>query len=134
MAYRFETFRSDKRIVALQSLQISHLSDIHKKIYELPKLKIWMCELCTFSQIQSQIMKTRKRTAIYILLSRQYPSTNQCTSSSTLILNNWKFQTRKFIIKLLILNSRANPPCFVLKSRESGDCCGVFHFGKGVTI
>ena len=37
MTYRYETFRSDKRIVVLQSLQVSHLSVIHKKFYELSK-------------------------------------------------------------------------------------------------
>ena len=54
--YRFETFRGDKRIVVLQSLKVSHLSVIpNRSFYESPKLKNWMCELCTFFQIQSHI-------------------------------------------------------------------------------
>ena len=59
MAYRFETFRSDNGIVVLQSLQVSHLLVIHKKFYELPKLKNWMRELCTFSQIRSHIKQAK---------------------------------------------------------------------------
>ena len=42
--------------VVLPSMQVSHLSVIAKKLYELPKSEIWMCELCTFLQIQSHIM------------------------------------------------------------------------------
>ena len=56
MVYRFETFRNNKRIVVLQSLNDSHLSVIPNKFYESPKLKHWMCELCTFSQIRSHIL------------------------------------------------------------------------------
>ena len=55
MVYRFETIRNNKRIVVLQSLNDSHLSVIPNKFYESPKLKHWMCELCTFSQIRSHI-------------------------------------------------------------------------------
>ena len=36
-------------LVVLQSLNISHLSIIPNRYYETPKLKNWMCELCTFS-------------------------------------------------------------------------------------
>ena len=54
------TLRSDvcwtnRGIVALQSLQGSCLSDIHSRFYQSSKLKKWMCELCTFSQIRSHI-------------------------------------------------------------------------------
>ena len=46
--------RDDKGIVVLQSLKFSHVSVvIPNRLYESPKLKNWMCELCTFSQIQS---------------------------------------------------------------------------------
>ena len=37
--YRFETFRYDKRIVVLQSLNVSHLFVILKIFYESQKLK-----------------------------------------------------------------------------------------------
>ena len=53
MAYIFKTYRNDTRIVGLQYLQVSYLSVIPTKFYESPKLKKWMCELCTFSQIWS---------------------------------------------------------------------------------
>ena len=56
MVYRHETFRDDTGIVVLQSLKVSYLSLIPNGFYELPKLKNWMCELCTFSQIRSQII------------------------------------------------------------------------------
>ena len=42
-------------MVVQQSLKVSHLSVIPIRFYEAPKLKNWMCELCTFSQIQSHI-------------------------------------------------------------------------------
>ena len=58
MVYRFETFRDNKGVVALQSLKISHLSLLQNKFYESPNLKNWMCEQCTFSQIQSHIIKS----------------------------------------------------------------------------
>ena len=57
MLYRYETFTDDKGIVFLQSLKVSLLSIIPNRFYETPKLKNWMCELCTFSQIRSQIRK-----------------------------------------------------------------------------
>ena len=50
MIHRFETFRKDTGIVALQSLKVSHLSV--KKFHESPKLEDWMHELYTFSQIR----------------------------------------------------------------------------------
>ena len=52
MIHRVETFRTVRGIVVLQSLKVSHLSNIPNRCYEAPKLKNWMCELCTFSQIQ----------------------------------------------------------------------------------
>ena len=55
MVFRRETFRNDKGIVVLQSVKVSHLSIIPNRFYESPKLKNWMCELCTFSQIRSHI-------------------------------------------------------------------------------
>ena len=58
MVYGFETFRNDEEIVIIQSLKVSHLSIIPTRFYEFPKLKNWMCELCTFSQIQSHISLT----------------------------------------------------------------------------
>ena len=48
MVFRCETFRNDKEIVVLQSVKVSHLSIIPNRFYESPKLKNWMCELCTF--------------------------------------------------------------------------------------
>ena len=53
--FRCETFRNDKWIVVLQSVKVLHLSIILNRFYESPKSKNWMCELCTFSQIQSHI-------------------------------------------------------------------------------
>ena len=62
---RSEICYIDRGIVALQSLQVSCLPDIksiytladmHSRFYESSKLKKWMCELCTFLQIQSQFM------------------------------------------------------------------------------
>ena len=56
MTYRFKIFRNDKGIAVLQALKVSHLSVIPSRFYESPKLKNWMYELCTFSQIWSQIL------------------------------------------------------------------------------
>ena len=50
-------FWTNRGIVALQSLQVSCLSDMHSRFYDSSKLKKWMCELCTFSQIRSHIEK-----------------------------------------------------------------------------
>ena len=55
MVYRVEIFRDNKGIVVLQFLIISHLSVIPGRIYDITKLKKWMCELCTFSQIRSYV-------------------------------------------------------------------------------
>ena len=66
MVFRCETFRNDKGIVVLQSVKDSHLSIIPNRFYESPKLKNWMCELCTFSQIWSQIQLRLPTTAISI--------------------------------------------------------------------
>ena len=54
MVYKYETFWDDNGIVVLQTLKVSHLCIIPNRLYEPPNLKNWMCELCTFSQIQSQ--------------------------------------------------------------------------------
>ena len=37
-------------------MKVSHLCIIPNRFYESPKLKNWMCELCTFSQIRSHIL------------------------------------------------------------------------------
>ena len=58
---RSKIFRSNRGIVTLQSLKISGLSDLHKRFYESSKLKNWMCELCTLSQIRSHIFICKKR-------------------------------------------------------------------------
>ena len=47
--------RNDKGVVVLQSLKVSHLSVWPNRFYKSPKLKNWMCELRTFSQIHSQL-------------------------------------------------------------------------------
>ena len=49
MVYGFETFNDDKGIIVLQSLKVSHISVIPDRFYESPKLKTWMCELCTLN-------------------------------------------------------------------------------------
>ena len=59
MIFRCETFRNDKGIAVLQTVKVSHLSIIPNRFYESPKLKNWMCELCTFSQIRSHIMTAK---------------------------------------------------------------------------
>ena len=56
MVHRVESFRNDKGMVVLQFLKVSHLSVIPSRIHDVPKLKKWMCELCTSLQIRSQIM------------------------------------------------------------------------------
>ena len=53
---RSEICWANRGIVALQSLQVSYLSDLHSRFYESSKLKKWMCELCTFSQIRSHLL------------------------------------------------------------------------------
>ena len=73
MVYRYESFRDNKGIVVIQFLKVSHLSIIPNRFYETPKLKNWMCELCTFSQIQSHITKqleyvTKDHIAMHTLL------------------------------------------------------------------
>ena len=58
MIYRVEFFREDREIVVLQSLKVSHQSNIifpTHRFYVSPKLTNWMCELWTFSQIRSHI-------------------------------------------------------------------------------
>ena len=50
MVYRVEIFREDTAIVILQSLKVSHLSNITNRVI---KLKNWMRELCTFLPILS---------------------------------------------------------------------------------
>ena len=55
MADSFETSR-DYRATILQSfLKIMELCDIPHRFYESLNEKNWMCDLCTFSQIQSHI-------------------------------------------------------------------------------
>ena len=56
MVCRVESFRDDKGIRVLQFLKLSNPFVIPGRIYDFPKLKKWMCELCTFSQIRSHIM------------------------------------------------------------------------------
>ena len=46
----------DRGIEVLQSLKVSHLSNIPNRFYESPKLKNWMCELFSFSQIRSHMI------------------------------------------------------------------------------
>ena len=52
---RSEMYWTNRGKVALQSLQVSCLSDMHSRFYESSKLKKWMFELCTFLQIWSHI-------------------------------------------------------------------------------
>ena len=48
--FRSEISWTDRGIVALQSEQVSCLSDVYSRLYESSKLKKWMCELCTFCE------------------------------------------------------------------------------------
>ena len=54
--------------MVLQSLKALHLSIIPNRFYESPKLKNWMCELCTFSQIWT----LRSQIYIYIYIFGNY--------------------------------------------------------------
>ena len=56
MVHKVKILRKDRGIVVLQPLEFSHLSNIPNRFYESPKLKNWMCELCTLSQIWSYII------------------------------------------------------------------------------
>ena len=57
---------TNRGVIALQSLLVSCLSDMHSRFYESSKLKKWMCELCTFSQIWSHILLKRTQKVKYI--------------------------------------------------------------------
>ena len=59
MVHKVEICKEDRGMVVLQSLEVSHLSNIPNRFYESPKLKNWMCELCTFLQIRSPILSSR---------------------------------------------------------------------------
>ena len=62
---RSETCWIDGGIVALQSLRVSCLSDMHRKFYEPSNLKKWMCELCVL-QIWSHIPVSYLLISVYI--------------------------------------------------------------------
>ena len=51
-----ETFRDCRTAIPLSSLKVSCLDTISCGLYESPNEQNWMCELCTFSQIQSQMV------------------------------------------------------------------------------
>ena len=53
--YRVETIRATRGTVILQSLKVSNPFNIPNRFYEAPKLKNWMCELCSFSHILSSL-------------------------------------------------------------------------------
>ena len=65
---RSEICWANRGIVALQSLQVSYLSDLHSRFYESSKLKKWMCELCTFSQIRSQFWKSDEVSLLFSVI------------------------------------------------------------------
>ena len=56
MAERCETSTDCRTIVPLSSLKVSKLYTIPCGFYESPNAQNWMCELCMFSQIQSQLV------------------------------------------------------------------------------
>ena len=55
MIDKLETFRDYKTAIAVSFLQILNLCIVPSGFYESLNEKNWMCELCMFSQIQSQI-------------------------------------------------------------------------------
>ena len=52
---RFVIFRSYGTTIPLLSLKISDLHTVPNKFYESLNVENRMCELCTFSQIRSQM-------------------------------------------------------------------------------
>ena len=64
MVHRVDTFRTVRGIVDLPSLKVSHPSNIPNRFYQAPKLKNWMCELRTFSQIWSHMYGFHKLTEV----------------------------------------------------------------------
>ena len=56
---RSENYWTNRGIVALHTLQVSCLSDMHSRFYASSKLKKWMCELCTFLHIRSHLLYFR---------------------------------------------------------------------------
>ena len=66
---------TDRGIVALQSLQVSCLSDMYNRFYESSKLKKWMCELCTFSQIRSHISTLKRQIFCVFSVCKQLVTT-----------------------------------------------------------
>ena len=67
---RYQTFRNCRTTIPLLSLKISTLYIILYGYYESPNAQNRMCELCTFSQIQSQLFFQE------ILLKSTYYSQN----------------------------------------------------------
>ena len=53
---RCETFRDCRKTIPLSPLKVSHLYTIPYGFYGSSNDQNWMCELCTFSQIQSQMI------------------------------------------------------------------------------
>ena len=71
MVYRVAILE-DIGIKVLQLLNVSYLSNISNRFYESPKLKNWMCELCTFSQIWSSIKKANKQAFTKVSLAKRF--------------------------------------------------------------
>ena len=51
-----ETFRVYRATIPLSFLQILNLYTVSSRFYESLNEENWMCELCTFSQIRSQLV------------------------------------------------------------------------------
>ena len=77
MVDTLETSRDYRVIIPLTFLQISDLYTVPTRFYESLKDKNRMCELCTFSQIRSHIVKERYYCRSYIDMVGIYNTYNQ---------------------------------------------------------
>ena len=69
MVESIETCRGYRATIPLSTLKISKLCDFPSRFYESLNGKNWMCELCTFSQIRSHIIKLY---ISYIIIDHAY--------------------------------------------------------------
>ena len=63
MTDRCETYTDCRITIPLSSLKVSNIYTIASGFYGSPNEQNWMCELCTFSQIQSHICESGNNSA-----------------------------------------------------------------------
>ena len=78
-----DTFRDCRTAISLSFLKVSHLHTILCGLYESPNEQNRMCELCTFSQIWSQIMLTKQATNS---MASTVPIATPCTANCVKLL------------------------------------------------